>query len=53
MSINLPYLEGTSEKLWRILRSYKISSAFYTENTLLKLLCKPSEWLQKIKRKSL
>ena len=24
MSINLPYVEGTSEKLWRILRSHKI-----------------------------
>ena len=24
MSINLSYVEGTSEKLWRILRSHKI-----------------------------
>ena len=38
MSINLPYVEGTSEKLTRILRSHK---TFYTENTLHKLLCKP------------
>ena len=41
MSINLPYVEGTSEKLRRILRSHKIRSTFYTENTLRKLLCKP------------
>ena len=31
MSINLPCVEGTSEKLWRILRSHKIRSTFYTE----------------------
>ena len=41
MSINLPYVEGTSEKLRRILRSHKIRSTFYTESTLRKLLCKP------------
>ena len=41
MNINLPYLEGTSEKLQHILRSHKIRSTFYTENTLHKLLCKP------------
>ena len=40
MSINLPYVEGTSEKLRRILRSHKIRSTFYCENTLRKLLCK-------------
>ena len=40
MSINLPYVEGTSEKLRRILRSHKIRSTFYTENTLRKLLFK-------------
>ena len=33
----------TSEKLWRILRSRKIRSTFYTENTLCKLLCKPKD----------
>ena len=38
MSINLPYVEGTSEKLRRILKSHKIRSNFYTENTLHKLL---------------
>ena len=43
MSINLPYVEGTSEKLRRILRSHKIRSTFYTEKTLHKLLCKPKD----------
>ena len=43
MSINLPYIEGTSEKLRHILRSHKIRSTFYTENTLHKLLCKPKD----------
>ena len=41
MSINLPYVEGTSKKLQCILRSQKIMSTFYTKNTLRKLLCKP------------
>ena len=36
-------MEGTSEKLRRILRSHKIRSIFYTENTLCKLLCKPKD----------
>ena len=43
MSINLPYVEGISEKLQRILRSHKIRSTFYTKNTLRKLLCKPKD----------
>ena len=43
MSINLPYVEGTSEKLRRILRSHKTRSTFYTENTLCKLLHKPQD----------
>ena len=43
MSINLPYVEGTSKKLRRILRSHKIRSTFYTESTLHKLLCKPKD----------
>ena len=47
MSINLSYVEGTSEKLWRILRSHKIRSNFYTENTLTKLLCKPKDRVAK------
>ena len=33
MSIRLPYVEGTSGKLWRIVRSHKIRSTFYTEKT--------------------
>ena len=40
ISINLPYLECTNEKLPRILRSHKIRSTFYTDRTLRKLLCK-------------
>ena len=40
MSINLPYIEGTSEKLSRILKSHKIRPTFYTESILHKLLCK-------------
>ena len=43
ISINLPYVEGTSEKLRRILRSHKIRSTFYTDMTLCKLLCKPKD----------
>ena len=41
MSINLPYVEGTSEILRHILRSHKIRSTLFTEKTLHKLLCKP------------
>ena len=43
MSINLPYVEGTSERLRRILKSHKTRSTFYTENALHKLLCKPKD----------
>ena len=43
MSINLPYEEGTSDKLQHILRSHKIRSTFSTESTLHKLLCKPKD----------
>ena len=39
----LTYIEGTSEKLWHILRSHKIRSTFYTESTLCKLLCWPKD----------
>ena len=43
ISINLRYVEGTSEKLQRILRSHKIRLTYYTEMTLRKLLCKPKD----------
>ena len=43
MSINLSYVEGTSEKLQRILRCHKIRSTFSTENILRELLCKPKD----------
>ena len=43
MSINLPYVEGTGEKLRRILSSHKIRSTFYAEKALCKLLCKPKD----------
>ena len=43
MSINLPYIEGNSEKLWCILKSQKIRSTFYTGRTWCKLLCKPED----------
>ena len=43
MSINLRYVEGTIEKLRNILRSHKIISTFYTENTLRRLPCKPED----------
>ena len=33
------------KSLQHILRSYKISSRFYTEKTLCKLLCKPKDWV--------
>ena len=44
MSINLLYIEGSSEKLWHILRSLRITFSFYTESTLCKLLCTPKDW---------
>ena len=43
MSINLPCVDDTSEKLRRILRSHKTRATFYTENTLRNLLCKPKD----------
>ena len=43
MSINLLYVEGTTENLRSILRSHKIRSTFYTEKALRKLLCKPKD----------
>ena len=44
-SINLLYVEGTSEKLRRILTSHKIRLTFYNEMTSRKLLCKPKDRL--------
>ena len=41
MSKNLPDGDDTIEKLRRILRSLKIRSILYPENTFRKLLCKP------------
>ena len=43
ININLPYVEGTSEKIRHILRFHKIRLIFYTEMTLLKLLFKPKD----------
>ena len=43
ISIDIPYLEESSEKLWRIFRFHKIRSTFYTGSTLRKLLCKPQD----------
>ena len=43
MSINLPNVEGTSEKLQRIVKYHKIRSTFCTEKTLRKFLCKPKD----------
>ena len=45
MSVNLSYVEGTSEKLWFILRSHKMRSSLYTQKTLPRLLCKPKDWV--------
>ena len=45
ISLNLRYIESTSEKLRRILRSHKIRSTFYTEMTLRELICKPNNLL--------
>ena len=43
MSVNLRYIEGTIEKLRRMLRSQKIRSTFYTESTLRKPLRKSKD----------
>ena len=45
MNISLSYVEGTSEKLRRILRSHKVRPTLYTESTLRKLFCKPNDQL--------
>ena len=43
MSINLPYVEGSGEKLRCILRSHKIRSSSHTDNILRKRFCKPKD----------
>ena len=43
MNINLPYVEGSSEKLRPILRSHKIRSTFNYENSLHKPIRKPKD----------
>ena len=43
MSINLQYVEGTSEKLGHLPRSHKIRSTFHTESTYCKLLYTPKD----------
>ena len=43
MSVNIPYVEGTTAKLRRIMRYHKISFTFYTEITLRILVCKPTD----------
>ena len=47
ISINLMYVEGTSEKLRHILRSHKIRSTSYTEMTLHKHFCKQKDRVAK------
>ena len=43
ISVNLPYVEGTSRKPRHILRSHKVRSTFYIKSTLRKLLYKPKD----------
>ena len=43
MSMKAPYIKGTSEKILRLVRSYKIRSTFYAENILRKLFYKIKE----------
>ena len=43
MSTNDPYVERSSEKTRRTLRSHKINITFYTKSALRKLLCKPKD----------
>ena len=42
---HLAYCADDVADLRSILRSHKIRSTFYTENTLCKLLCKPKDWV--------
>ena len=43
MGINLPYVEGTSEKMEHILRSQEIRPNFYTESISRELTFKPKD----------
>ena len=43
MTISLPCVKGTSEKLQRILRTHKIRATSCIENIFQKLLCKPKD----------
>ena len=43
MSVNIPYVEGTTTKLRRIMRYHKIRFTFYTEITLRILVCKSTD----------
>ena len=36
---------GVVQKLWHILKSHKLRSTFYTENTLYYLLCNQNDWV--------
>ena len=47
MGINLPYVQDTSEKQRRILKSQKVRLTFYTQRTLGKLTCKPKDRVAK------
>ena len=49
MSINLLYGKGTSEKL---LKSHKIRSRFYTENTFHKLIYKSKDNVATVDKKN-
>ena len=43
MSINVLYVQGTSETLWPILRSLKIRSTFSAKRTMRKAFCQPKD----------
>ena len=45
MSIILPSLEDTSQKLQRIIRSHNIRSNICTDSSLRELLCKLKDWV--------
>ena len=43
MSINVLYVQGTSETLWPIVRSLKIRSTFSAKRTMRKAFCQPKD----------